>query len=140
MNRMRCEYVRIPLVVTALCATRKGEPSYFERLAAVELTLKPSGTDYQRPGYQLVGQSYTAKAGSLLQELTVTFANQGKAPAPTDGLSMRYLVLDDDGSALDWGFMHAADSGDVAPGKTVTGTTDISFSGSGRRIAVLADY
>ena len=119
---------------------KSGQPSHFESLDSIELSLTSNNSDYARPGHQLQGQSYALKKTSSLDELSVTFVNRGEKPAPLDGLSLLYLLVDDAGKALDWGYLDAATSGDVASGKALVGTTDIYFAGSGTRLLVLADY
>ena len=112
--------------------------SLYDLLAEVDLTITSDpADDYERPQYRLVPTAYSVQG----EQLQVTLVNEGSAAAPLrEDSNLRYMLLDDAGDPLDWGFLDVDTLSDVPPGESITASSDIYYAGSASRLRVLADY
>jgi hypothetical protein len=110
----------------------------FDALAQIELSLSGSASDYERPDFKLVPKRYAADSDHIQLELV----NEGRAKAIIDGVTLvEFVLLDAEGLPVDMGYLEVSTIGSsVAPGGTVMAYDSYYFTGSSKRMKVLAPY
>lgn len=118
-------------------AAEKGQPSLFDVLAEVELTLSSSTSRFERPQYRVLPIKWSGSASSL----SVTFENMGLMPAPVDLGEGQFIMTDADGLPLTWGFLDVDRRVTMLPpGSEVVLKSDVYYDGKVSNMLVSFGY
>lgn len=118
-------------------AAEKGQPSLFDTLAEVELTLTSSTSRFERPQYRVLPTKWSGSASSL----SVTYKNMGIMAAPVDLGEGQFIMTDADGLPLTWGFLDVDRRVTILPaGGDVVLKADVYYDGKVSNMLVSFGY
>jgi hypothetical protein len=140
-------------VATSTCLT-SGEVGYlidirlsrpssallFDGTASAQLRIDPTWTPGGPPQAAMFATSYVGCQGGNLLEVALESKGPQAALFEIDLLG-RYLLFDEAGGPLTWGFLHARRGlGSYAAGKIMVGGDTLHYDGTSRRMQVRTDF
>jgi hypothetical protein len=114
--------------------------SLYDQTAAVELRFDPSWIPGSKPPASVHATSYVNC--QEFRQIEVALESRGPEPAVFEQDSLgRYLLFDDGGAPLSWGFLATRRGlGRYPPGQVIVGGDTLFFDGTSRRMRMLADF